>query len=60
MTTIDKAAPVCANTRLHPDTSILESEIYYLMENEMAVRPDDVINRRLGIGFVDQKVIFRN
>lgn len=46
-----------ANVRLHPDLPILESEIYYLMENEMAVRPDDIINRRLGLGFLDQKVI---
>jgi len=26
------------------------------MDNEMAVRPDDIINRRLGLAFLDQEV----
>lgn len=36
-----------ANVRLHPDLPILESELYYQMDNELAVKPDDIINRRL-------------
>jgi glycerol-3-phosphate dehydrogenase len=52
----DKEENVNANKRIHPELSILESEIYYLMDNEMAVRPDDIINRRLGLGFIDHKV----
>mmetsp|Transcript_18472 Transcript_18472/g.18147 ORF Transcript_18472/g.18147 Transcript_18472/m.18147 type:complete len:335 (-) Transcript_18472:37-1041(-) len=44
-----------ANVRIHPDFPILESELYHHMDNEMAVRPDDIINRRLGLSFVDQK-----
>jgi glycerol-3-phosphate dehydrogenase len=36
-----------ANVRLHPDLPILESELYHHMDNELAVRPDDIINRRL-------------
>lgn len=48
-----------ANRRIHPELSVLESELYYLMDNEMAVRPDDIINRRLGLGFIDHKVILK-
>ena len=34
----------------------LESEIRYLIKNEMAIKPNDIICRRLGIGFLDDKI----
>ena len=46
-----------SNVRIHDTLPILESEVYYLMENELAIKPDDVIWRRLGISFVNKEVI---
>lgn len=34
----------------------LESEVRYAIRNEMAVKPNDVICRRIGVGFLDDKV----
>lgn len=35
---------------------ILESEIRYTIKNEMAIKPNDIICRRLGLGFIDDKI----
>ena len=56
-TSKNKSEFINANTRIHDSLPILESEIYYLMDNELAIKPDDIIWRRLGISFVDKKVI---
>ena len=45
-----------SNVLLHDEIDILESEVYYAMDHELAVRPDDVLNRRLGLAFQNQKV----
>mmetsp|Transcript_16347 Transcript_16347/g.22093 ORF Transcript_16347/g.22093 Transcript_16347/m.22093 type:complete len:84 (+) Transcript_16347:1513-1764(+) len=42
-------------TRLHPDYSFIEAEVLYAMQSEMAVKPNDVICRRVPVSFIDQK-----
>lgn len=34
----------------------LESEVRYSIRNEMAIKPNDIICRRIGIGFLNDKV----
>lgn len=41
--------------RLHPDYSFIEAEVLYSTQSEMAVKPNDVICRRVPVSFIDQK-----
>ena len=41
--------------RLHPDYSFIEAEVLYSMHSEMAVKPNDIICRRVPVSFIDQK-----
>ena len=41
--------------RLHPDYSFIEAEVLYSMQSEMAVKPNDVICRRVPVSFIDHK-----
>ena len=41
--------------RLHPDYAFIEAEVLYSMQSEMAVKPNDVICRRVPVSFIDQK-----
>lgn len=39
--------------RLHPDYPFVESEVLYSVQSEMAVKPNDVVCRRVPISFID-------
>ena len=39
--------------RLHPDYPFLESEVLYSVQSEMAVKPNDIVCRRVPISFID-------
>lgn len=41
--------------RLHEDYPFVESEILYSIQSEMAVKPNDIICRRVPVSFIDQK-----
>ena len=41
--------------RLHPDYPFTESEVLYSIMSEMAVKPNDVICRRVPVSFIDHK-----
>ena len=41
--------------RLHPDYPFTESEVLYALQSEMAVKPNDIICRRVPVSFIDQK-----
>ena len=40
--------------RLHPDYPFVESEVLYSVQSEMAVKPNDVVCRRVPISFIDK------
>ena len=40
--------------RLHPDYPFVESEVLYSIQSEMAVKPNDVVCRRVPISFIDK------
>ena len=42
------------NDRLHPDYAFTESEVLYSVLSEMAVKPNDVICRRVPVSFIDE------
>jgi glycerol-3-phosphate dehydrogenase len=44
------------NIRIHPDYPFLKSEILYAIRNEMAEKPNDIICRRVPIGFLNMQV----
>ena len=39
--------------RLHPDYPFVESEVLYSVQSEMAVKPNDVVCRRVPISVID-------
>jgi len=39
--------------RLHEDYPFIESEVLYSMQSEMAVKPNDIICRRVPVSFID-------
>ena len=41
--------------RLHDDYSFVEAEVAYSMQSEMAVKPNDIICRRVPVSFIDEK-----
>jgi len=41
--------------RLHEDYPFMESEVLYAVYSEMAIKPNDVICRRVPISFIDTK-----
>ena len=41
--------------RLHPDYPFVECEVLYSVLCEMAVKPNDVICRRVPVSFIDEK-----
>ena len=41
--------------RLHPDYPFVESEVLYSVQSEMAVKPNDVVCRRVPISFLDKE-----
>lgn len=41
--------------RLHPDYPFTESEVLYSVHSEMAVKPNDVVCRRVPISFIDEQ-----
>ena len=41
------------NTRLHPDFAFSEAEVIWAIRNEMAVKPNDIVCRRVPISFID-------
>jgi glycerol-3-phosphate dehydrogenase len=44
------------NVRVHPDYPFLKSEIAYAAKHEMAEKPNDIICRRVPIGFLNQNL----
>ena len=44
------------NEKIHEDYPFLKSEITYAIKHEMAVKPNDVICRRVPIAFLDKKI----
>ena len=44
------------NVRIHTDYPFLKSEILYAIRNEMAEKPNDIICRRVPIGFLNKQV----
>lgn len=44
------------NVRIHPDYPFLKSEILYAIRHEMAEKPNDIICRRVPIGFLNKQV----
>lgn len=44
------------NERIHPDYPFLKSEIAYASKNEMAVKPTDVLCRRVPIAFLNKDI----
>jgi glycerol-3-phosphate dehydrogenase len=46
------------NVKLLEDTHvhILESQVVYSVRHEMAIKPNDILCRRLGLGFLDEKL----
>ena len=46
------------NTRVHPEYPFLNAEIAYAVKYEMAEKPNDIICRRVPIGFLNQKLAF--
>jgi len=42
------------NVRIHTDYPFLKSEILYAIRNEMAEKPNDIICRRVPIGFLNK------
>lgn len=45
-----------SNNKLYPELPHLEAEVIYAIRNEMAVKPNDIICRRLGVGIVDDEI----
>ena len=43
------------NQKLHPEYPYLKSEVVYAIRNELAVKPNDILCRRIPIGIIDQK-----
>lgn len=43
------------SNRIHPDLPFIEQEVNYAVDYEFAVKPNDIICRRLGLGVVDTK-----
>lgn len=43
-------------SKLHPDYPFMKSEIQYAIDNEMAVKPNDIICRRIPLAFLNEKV----
>lgn len=44
------------NERIHPDYPFLKSEIAYASKNEMAIKPTDILCRRVPIAFLNKDV----
>ena len=44
------------NDRIHPEYPFLKSEIAYAVRHEMAEKPNDVLCRRVPIGFLNKQV----
>ena len=42
------------NERIHPDYPFLKSEISYATRHEMAIKPNDVLCRRVPIAFINK------
>ncbi len=45
-----------SNQKLHKDSPVIKAQVIYAIRKEMAVSTRDIIFRRLGIGFTNQKV----
>lgn len=56
MEIIDLGEETKTNNKIDPELPHLESEVIYAVRNEMAVKPNDVICRRLGVGIVDDQI----
>lgn len=44
------------NDRLHPEYPFLKSEVVYAVREQMAIKPNDVVCRRIPLSFLDIKV----
>jgi glycerol-3-phosphate dehydrogenase len=53
---LELGATTNTNTKLSENLPILESQILYSLRNEMAIKPNDIICRRIGIGFLNQSM----
>jgi glycerol-3-phosphate dehydrogenase len=51
----EKVLSIDLNTRLHPDYPFVKSEIVYAIEHEMAVKPNDIICRRIPLAFLNER-----
>jgi len=47
------------NERLHPDYPYLRSEIAYAIKHEMCEKPNDVLCRRVPIGFLNKELALK-
>lgn len=53
---LDLGAITKTNNKLYESLPVLESQIIYSVRHEMAVKPNDIICRRIGVGFLDEKL----
>ena len=53
---LDLGVSTKSNNKLIESYPILESQIIYSIRHEMAVKPNDIICRRIGIGFLDEQL----
>ena len=53
----DLGAKMNLNSRIHKDFPVLKAQVIYAIRCELATNMRDVIFRRLGIGFVNQKAV---
>lgn len=44
------------NQKIHPDYPYLKSEILYAIRNEMAVKPNDIVCRRIPMGVLNTEL----
>lgn len=44
------------NVKIDESLPFLESQILYSVRHEMAIKPNDIICRRIGISFLDEKI----
>ena len=50
-----KSKSMGTNERIHPDYPFLKSEIAYATRHEMAVKPTDILCRRVPIAFLNKE-----
>jgi glycerol-3-phosphate dehydrogenase len=55
---LDLGATNNTNVKLIDTFPLLESQIIYSIRHEMAIKPNDIICRRIGVSFLDEKLAY--